>query len=244
MTPRIVSLVPSLTELLSDLELDEEVVGITKFCVHPDHWFRNKTRVGGTKAVDPDVVRGLTPSLIIANKEENLREQVEPLRSFSEVHVSDVVNLPGALDMIRTIGGLVDRSSRAGVLTSEIEDEFADLKPGAPLPVAYLVWRNPWMAAGGDTFINDMLSRAGFVNVFAKASRYPTVDAAALAASGARVVLLSSEPFPFKAAHKAEIHHALPGAEVHLVDGEMFSWYGSRLRYAPAYFAALRNSLP
>jgi ABC-type Fe3+-hydroxamate transport system substrate-binding protein len=241
---RIISLVPSLTELLSDLELDEEVVGITKFCVHPDHWFRNKTRVGGTKAVDPEVVRGLRPDLIIANREENVKEQVEALKEFSEVHVSDIADLNGALDMIREVGRLVGREDRAGSLISEIQDGFGDLSHDGPVPCAYFIWRDPWMVAGGDTFINDMLERAGFINVFKKETRYPTIDHATLAASGARVVLLASEPFPFKDAHKAEIHHVLPHAQVHLVDGEMFSWYGSRLRYAPAYFGALRNSLP
>ena len=241
---RIISLVPSLTELLSDLELDEEVVGITKFCVHPDHWFRNKTRVGGTKAVDPEVVRGLRPDLIIANREENVKEQVEALQAFSTVHVSDISNLGGALDMIREVGGLVGREDRAGSLAEEIEEGFADLSADAPLPCAYFVWRNPWMVAGGDTFVNDMLERAGFTNVFKNETRYPTIDPAALAASGCRLVLLPSEPYPFKDAHKAEIHHVLPHAQIHLVDGEMFSWYGSRLRYAPAYFGALRNSLP
>jgi ABC-type Fe3+-hydroxamate transport system substrate-binding protein len=240
---RIISLVPSLTELLSDLELDEEVVGITKFCVHPDHWFVSKTRVGGTKAIDAAIVRGLKPDLIIANKEENVKEQVEALEAYSKVHVSDISGLTGALDMIRTVGQLVGREDRAGELIEEIEEGFGDLSADAPLPCAYFVWRNPWMVAGGDTFINDMLERAGFTNVFKNEVRYPTVDAAALAASGCRLILLPSEPYPFKEAHKAEIHHVLPHAMIHLVDGELFSWYGSRLRYAPAYFGALRNAV-
>ncbi|TDW97314.1 helical backbone metal receptor [Dinghuibacter silviterrae] len=232
---RIVSLVPSLTELLFDLGLSDEVVGITKFCVHPAAWFSTKRRVGGTKNVSPDIVYGLRPDLILASKEENVREQVEALQAFARVYVTDVADLRGALAMIREVGRLTERESQASELAEEIEAEFAALV-AAPVPAAYFIWRSPWMVAGGDTFISDMMAHAGFTNVYGHLKRYPTVDPAEVTG----LALLSSEPYPFKEPHAAE----LPNARSILVDGEMFSWYGSRLKHAPAYFRALRNSLP
>ena len=245
---RIVSLVPSLTELLFDLGLEDEVVGITKFCIRPAHWFQTKRRVGGTKNVHPEIVHGLHPDLIIANKEENVREQVEALEAFAQVYVSDVSSLGGALEMIREIGGLTGRSARAAALVAEIAAGFEGLAaeagaPPAPLPCAYFIWRDPWMVAGGDTFINDMLERAGFINVFRNLTRYPVIDAEMLAASECRDVLLSSEPYPFREQHFTEFSSVLPKARLHLVDGEMFSWYGSRLKHVPLYFNDLRSKL-
>lgn len=228
---RIISLVPSLTELLYDLGLDDEVVGITRFCVHPAGWHASKRRVGGTKNVHPEVVAALRPDLIIASKEENVKEQVEALEGFAQVHLTDIKDLPGALAEIRLIGGLVGKTAKAGDLAAEIQAGFARMQVGAPVEAAYFIWREPWMVAGGDTFINDMMERAGFVNVYEHLPRYPTIDPDAVRA----LALLSSEPFPFNEKHAASFQRAV------LVDGEMFSWYGSRLRLAPAYFEALRK---
>jgi len=251
---RIVSLVPSQTELLYDLGLSEEVVGITKFCVHPPEWFRSKTRVGGTKNIRPEIIRKLKPDLIIANKEENVKEQVEAIMELAPVYVSDISDLPGALEMIGQVGQLTGRHTQAAGLIAAIRKGFEALagsgalpagqpalQPPAPIPCAYFIWKNPWMVAGGDTFINDMLERAGFINVFRHMNRYPTVDMDTLAASGCRQVLLSSEPYPFKEKHLEAFREILPHAGVSLVDGEMFSWYGSRLHYAPAYFRELKR---
>lgn len=186
---RIISLVPSQTELLHALGLEEEVVGITKFCVHPASWHRSKTRVGGTKNIHPDIIRSLQPHLIIANKEENLQEQIE--RLFPH----------------------------------------------------YPVWVSDRMAAGGDTFIQHMLERCGLVNIFRGRNRYPVVELEELAKNDCELVLLSSEPYPFREKHIAGIRTVLPSAAIRLVDGEMFSWYGSRLLQSPAYFRQLRESL-
>lgn len=240
---RIVSLVPSQTELLCDLGLSEEVVGITKFCVHPPEWFRSKTRVGGTKNIRPDIIRELKPDLIIANREENVKEQVEALMELAPVYVSDISDLPGALEMIGQVGQLTGRHAQATGLIAAIQKGFEELQPPAPIPCAYFIWKNPWMVAGGDTFINDMLERAGFINVFRHMNRYPAVDMETLAASGCRQVLLSSEPYPFKEKHLEAFREILPHAGVSLVDGEMFSWYGSRLQYAPAYFRGLKGNV-
>lgn len=241
---RIVSLVPSQTELLHTLGVD--VTGITKFCVHPDTWFREKPRVGGTKNVDFRKVDALRPDLIIANKEENDRSQVDRLACRYPVWVSDIHNLTDALAMIRAVGELTGRPEAAATLATGIASGFSQLAPHYPLRAAYLIWRTArplsFMAAGGDTFIHDMLLRCGFVNHFADRPRYPAVDPAALAACP--LILLSSEPYPFRDKHRKELETLLPHAVIRLVDGELFSWYGSRLLQAPRYFQALRSGLP
>lgn len=251
---RIISLVPSMTEVLYDLGLDEEVIGITKFCTRPPEWFRSKTRIGGTKGIHADIIRELKPDLIIANKEENVKEQVEALMDLAPVYVSDISDLSDALDMIRQVGQLTGRQTKAAALIATIGKGFEQLantlaethqagQPLAPIPCAYFIWRDPWMVAGGDTFINDMLERAGFINVFGERLRYPTVDRETLVASGCGQVFLSSEPYPFREKHMAGIREILPQANISLVDGEMFSWYGSRLQYAPTYFQSLKREL-
>lgn len=238
---RILSLVPSQTELLHDLGLGDRVVGITRFCVHPSGWFRSKARIGGTKQVDLQRVRALRPDLIIGNKEENSREDIEALVREFPVWMSDVRDLDGALDMIRSMGVLTGRTDEANGLADRIGTAFTELKPWpVRRSVAYLIWRKPWMAAGGATFIHDMLQRIGLDNVFAeRPERYPELTPAQLAAADPDVVLLSSEPYPFKEKHIAELNMLLPGCPVRLVDGEAFSWYGSRLLRSPTVFGSL-----
>ncbi|NCX95138.1 MAG: cobalamin-binding protein [Chitinophagia bacterium] len=238
---RIVSLVPSQTELLHYLGLQTQVVGITKFCIHPQEWFMEKARVGGTKNVKYDKVAALSPDLIIANKEENDEKNVNALRSLAPVWVSDIQNLPQALQMIAQIGNITGTATEAQQLLHAIAQAFGDLTRSAPLiPAAYLIWRNPWMAAGGDTFIHNMLAFAGYSNVLAHTARYPSITLEALAALAPQAVLLSSEPYPFAVAHIAEIKQAMPNAKVHLIDGEMMSWYGSRLLLAADYIRSRR----
>ncbi len=244
---RIISLLPSQTELLYDLGLNEEVVGITKFCVHPTQWFKTKTRVGGTKNVNIEKVHSLQPDLIIANKEENTKEQIEELARFYPVWVGDIQTVDQALAMIRNVGMLVGKSEQAATIIAEIENGFNGLlqareKIGRSKRVAYFIWRKPWMCAGGDTFINDMLIKAGMENVLAAQMRYPTIELDELNSLNPGLILLSSEPFPFRQEHVNEIKLALPVAEVVLVDGEMLSWYGSRMRLAPAYLQKLISS--
>ena len=237
---RIISLVPSQTELLYDLGLDDEVIGITKFCVHPHEWFRNKQRIGGTKNVNMDLVRSLQPDLIIANKEENTQAQVEELAALFPTWVSNIQTIDDGLQMIRDVGALVGKSERAQLLTTDITNGFNNLKKAAvPQRVAYFIWRNPWMCAGGDTFINNMIEHMGWTNVLSGKMRYPEIALQELADKQVNKILLSSEPYPFKDAHIAEIKAVLPDAEVLLVDGEMFSWYGSRMLEATAYLRKL-----
>lgn len=244
---RIISLVPSQTELLYDLGLDEEVIGITKFCIHPDSWFRQKTRIGGTKQLHLDQILALQPDLVIANKEENTADQVQYLMQQVPVWVSDIHHLDDALDMIRSIGNMTGKDERASQITDNIslgfrqlEEEMQSLKP---LRTAYFIWREPWMVAGGDTFIHTMLGYCRLENIFAGTPRYPAIGMESVSVEECQLVLLSSEPYPFKDKHMAEIQALLPGIRVELVDGEMFSWYGSRLEKAAAYFSELRKRL-
>ncbi|HEY0978859.1 MAG TPA: helical backbone metal receptor [Flavobacteriales bacterium] len=241
---RIISLVPSQTELLYDLGLGERVVGITKFCIHPETWFKTKHRIGGTKKIDLEKVRALKPDLIIGNKEENERKDIEALSKEFPVWMSDIRDLDGALDMIARVGELTGTAAKAAILLQEIRNRFAELKPlvsEEPRTVAYLIWRSPYMAAGQGTFINDMLKRIGLVNVFdTDDARYPEVTPQELAEADPDLILLSSEPYPFKPEHFDELNMICPGTPVHLVDGELFSWYGSRLLRSPMYFSGLR----
>jgi ABC-type Fe3+-hydroxamate transport system substrate-binding protein len=218
-TPRsIVSLVPSITELLYTLQLDEQVSGITKFCVHPESWFRKKTRVGGTKNIKASVIQQLQPDLIIANKEENVKEQIDELAKQYPVWISDVNNLADALEMIEQIGTITSTLSRATSLISEINSAFGQLQTtNHTLQTGYLIWRNPYMTIGHDTFIHDMLTRCGFSNTFGHTTRYPAIDTWQL--KQCDLLLLSSEPFPFQQKHLEELQPQLPNTKIMLVDG-------------------------
>ena len=239
---RIVSLVPSQTELLFDLGLAERVLGITKFCVHPEEWFRTKSRIGGTKQLDFEAILALNPDLIIANKEENNQGDIEQLERDFPVWVSDVNDLDSALEMIRLIAELTKTDSSK--LTRKIQSGFLQLKPIQPQKkVLYLIWKNPYMAAGNDTFINDLMQRCGFENMLSE-SRYPELTDDEIVQLNPELILLSSGPFPFKEKHIQELQNLLPNATIKLVDGEMFSWYGSRLKLAPSYFLKLIESIP
>lgn len=261
---RIVSLVPSLTELLYALRLDDEVVGITKFCIHPEVWFRSKERIGGTKTVNIAIVKSLLPDLIIANKEENVKEQIEELQQFAPVYITDINNFEDALEAIMTIGNLVNRPLEATKLANEIKNAFTKITPlQTSIDTAYFIWKDPYMAAGGNTFINSMLGLCGLHNIFENISRYPEINLGEMLFSSARLpainekssfnrqistslptstcqlILLSSEPYPFSKKHVEELQAHTHGTKILLVDGEMFSWYGSRMLLAADYFIKL-----
>ncbi len=237
---RIISLVPSQTELLFDLGLEQEIVGITKFCIHPEAWFRHKTRVGGTKQVKLDEIHKLQPDLIIGNKEENTKEAVDMLAQDYPVWLSEIYTLSDALDMIRQVGELTYTSVKAEQMASHIHTSFQDF-PEAPtgLRVAYFIWNRPLMAVGSHTFIHDQLIRIGFRNAFGHLHRYPEVTEAMVKEAKPDLVFLSSEPFPFKEKHINEFEHRFPNILVQKVDGELFSWYGSRLIHAIPYYKQL-----
>jgi len=239
-TPRrIISTVPSQTELLFYLGLDEEIVGITKFCIHPANKIKNKPKIGGTKQLNIEQIRELKPDLIIANKEENERAQVEELMAICPVWISNINTLADALDMIRDVGAMVGKRDEGKILADTISAKFTVLNASAlNLKVAYLIWRKPYMAAGRGTYIDSMLQLCGFSNAF-DIERYPEVDNDILINADPDVVMLSSEPYPFKDKHIEELKTILPNAKIILVDGEMFSWYGSRLLLAADYFTSV-----
>lgn len=244
---RIISIVPSQTELLFDLGLDEEVVGITKFCIHPLIKFASKTKVGGTKKLLIEKIRDLKPDLIIGNKEENTQSEVELLMQEFPVWMSDISNLEEAMVTITQIGELVNREPEAAYLNHLINAGFTDLQSLAITKninksVAYLIWKDPYMFAGQHTFIDDVLRKIGLQNVITQ-SRYPEHLIEELKTANCELVFLSSEPYPFKQKHIDEIQSVLPNAKVMLVDGEMFSWYGSRLVKAVNYLFHLQDEL-
>lgn len=237
---RIVSLVPSQTELLYDLGLDEEVLGITKFCVHPSHWLKSKTVVGGTKQHHFDKIAALKPALIIANKEENTKENIEQLSADYPVYVSDVSDLKSALAMIGDLGRLCARKEKGIALCSAIEEKINNYlpPPNQKYRVLYLIWQEPFMAAGSDTFISAMLKAAGYENAISE-KRYPKLSREEITQIKPDHIFFSSEPFPFAAKHLATFKNEFGADQLHLVDGEMFSWYGSRLLKAVDYWSEL-----
>jgi len=237
---RIVSLVPSQTELLFDLGLDDRVVGVTKFCVHPIHWRKSKTVIGGTKKFDLDLIDSLQPDLIIGNKEENYEEGIQALRERYPLWMSDIVTFDHALDMIRLVGQLTGQAGRAESMIHDITGNFMSLRPFPSIRTLYLMWRKPWMGAAGNTFIDAVMEKTGLINVLANETRYPQLSTEEIARLNPSLVLLSSEPYPFSEQHIPELRTALPDARFELVDGEYFSWYGSRLLLAPLYLNQLQ----
>jgi ABC-type Fe3+-hydroxamate transport system substrate-binding protein len=234
-----VSLVPSITDLLHALDLGPRVVGVTRFCERPAEWRKTKAIVGGTKNVKHDIVAELNPDLVLANLEENEKDDVE--RLDAPVYVTDVRTVPDACHMIRTVGRLTGTAASARTMAQTITDRFDRLTITPSVRAAYLIWRDPYMSVGRDTFIHDVMTRGGLVNVFAEQTRYPTITLDDLAAADPDVVLCSSEPFPFhqKESFTADLREALPDIPIEIVDGQLFSWYGPRLLETPSYLVDL-----
>ncbi len=241
---RIVSLVPSQSELLFDLGLDAEVVGITKFCIHPHDRFKATPKIGGTKTLNMDRIRELQPDLILGNKEENERDQIETLMQEFPVWMSDIRTLEDALGMIRAVGAITGKAAEAASMAAGIRVAFRKLAGTAGKAdgtrALYLIWKDPYMAAGTGTFIDEILQAGGWMNAV-RAPRYPELSASALQELNPDVVLLSSEPYPFRERHLDEFRQLFPGSAVMVVDGELFSWYGSRLRKTPDYLFSLQQ---
>lgn len=248
---RIVSLVPSQTELLYDLGLEDSIVGITKFCVHPPHLKATKTIVGGTKNVKFEKIKALSPDVIICNKEENTLEMVEMLRDICPVWVTDIQTVEDSLQMIADFGQIFNKRTEAQKWCDKIRFAMTDfelfMQEKPVKKVAYFIWANPYMVVGRNTFIDSLLKINKFENIYANHKsidgRYPEIEIKKIRIDGdPDLVLLSSEPFPFKDEHAFEIgrfsHHAI----TIFVDGEMFSWYGSRLLKAFDYFKKLQSS--
>lgn len=227
---RIICLVPSLTELLFDLGLDNRVVGITKFCIHPAEWFKSKTRIGGTKTVSFEKIKELDPDLIIANKEENTKEEIERLMEIYPVWVSDINTYSDALLAVKKIATICNKEIEGNNLIKQIEikkkafsSELVETKS-----VLYLIWKDPYMTVGKKTYINDIITILGYKNCY-KEKRYKEISIEEIKQLNPQLIFLSSEPYPFKMKHLEEFNQLLPNTVCKIVDGELFSWYGSRL---------------
>lgn len=243
---RIISLVPSQTEFLYDIGLSDEVVGITKFCIHPKSWFDSKNRVGGTKNVDFEKVKALKPDLIIGNKEENTKADIEALQEIAPVWMSDIYDLNDALEMMNSIGEMVHKSEETKVIVERIITSASNLladidSTQTKLKVAYLIWKDPYLAAAKNTFIDELLVYLNVENFFADQERYP--EWIPDPNNAPDLLFLSSEPYPFQEKHAVELQKTFPKTRIHLVDGEMFSWYGSRLQWSFDYFKKLKSEL-
>ncbi|MGB0176376.1 MAG: helical backbone metal receptor [Owenweeksia sp.] len=241
---RIVSTVPSQTELLVDLGLEEELVVITAYCVHPKSLLSRKTIIGGTKNLQLDRIRSLKPDLIIGNKEENIKEQIEGLQQDFPVWISDIRTVDDALKMISDTGILTHREKKSEEILKKITHERNKLQAAPSLRVAYLIWKEPFMLAGHDTFIGNMLNECGLKNVAPKGKeRYPAVDLEGLKNLQPDLILLSSEPYSFTTSDAHIMAGQILQTLVKIVDGELFSWYGSRMKSAFQYFQVLCNEL-
>lgn len=237
---RIISLVPSISELIWDLGLQNELTGITKFCIHPDEMYKNKTRIGGTKNINHSLIEKLQPDLIIGNKEENTREDIDELMKKYPVWMSDVNTCDDALSMIKELGRITNKESGATEILSKIN--FPPQNSNKNKKVVYLIWHEPSFAVGKNTFIDDMMSKSGFSNCI-EYTRYPEVSGEMIRDLNPDYLFLSTEPFPFQKIHFDYYKNFIPENKIKLVDGEMFSWYGSRMIKTQAYFEKLRVEL-
>ncbi|MEM7108506.1 MAG: helical backbone metal receptor [Bacteroidota bacterium] len=238
---RIISLVPSQTELLYYLGLKDRLVGITKFCIHPSDALKENVIVGGTKKIRTQKVKELQPDLVIGNKEENTQDIVLELEQFCPVWMSDINTYKDALVMISELGELMNVGDKADELAKAIDRQFSEISTVNKLKVLYFIWYNPYMVAGSNTFVDSILQKAGYQNAAAHLERYPRLSESEIMEMDVDVVMLSSEPYPFKESHKEGLQNLLPKAEITLVDGEYFSWYGPRLLDTPNYLNSLNS---
>lgn len=241
---RIISLVPSQSEFLWDIGLREEMVGITKFCIHPAEMHKSIERVGGTKTLNLEKIRKLKPDLIIANKEENDQAQIEVLQKEFNVWISDIYTFDDAFNMMRSLGEIVGKQKKAEKLIQTIQTRIGNIKNYfAKQKVAYFIWNKPYMFVAQNTFIHYVLDYVGFKNALSSLLRYPQLSDDELITLNPDFCFLSSEPFPFKQKHIKELQTKLPNAKILIVDGEVFSWYGSRLLSLENYIVTLKKRM-
>jgi ABC-type Fe3+-hydroxamate transport system substrate-binding protein len=235
---RIVSLVPSLTQTFCDAGLENRLKGVTKFCVHPGHIRQKATVIGGTKNPRTDDILRLNPDFIVANKEENRREDIETLAKHCPVYTTDIKTLSDFSEFCTDMSSLFKESSFATIKEST-DTVIQNKHTGQTLKVCYLIWKDPYMTVGQDTYIHHMMAHHGFDNVFDHEVRYPEINEEDIQNSQADFVFLSSEPYPFKDKDINELRQSVTHKEIILVDGEMFSWYGSAISKAHEYLSKL-----
>jgi len=241
---RIVSVVPSQSEFLWDIGLQQKIIGITKFCIHPDKMYKIVERVGGTKNLDIEKIRSLNPDLIIANKEENEKADIELLQKEFNVWISDIVSLEDAYSMMLDLGALFGKEIETTKIVNDIIKLVEEIKHiFEKQRVAYFIWAKPYMFAAKNTFIDVVINHIGLSNVLSDHERYPQLTISELQKFNPEFCFLSSEPFPFKTKHVNEIKQILPDSKIISVDGEMFSWYGSRLLKLNSYIKELKKQI-
>lgn len=240
--PTIVSLVPSWTETIVYLGGRTQLIGRTKFCIHPEDVVKGIPKVGGTKNIHTDQIIELAPELVIANKEENIKEQIETLiQAGINVWLSECSTMEKAVHEIVALGRLINRDSESKALARDIK-EGCSRKDYPRYKVCYLIWKDPLMTVGKDTYINNVLAALNLENIFNNETRYPETSIAAIKKRNPDHILLSSEPYPFKEVHRMELEQSL-GIPCHIVDGEVFGWYGSKMLSIPKYGKFLHNEL-
>lgn len=239
---KVISLVPSITEALFDLGLTEnEVIGRTKFCIHPHEQIKNVEIVGGTKNINIEKIKSLQPDLILANKEENVKEQVEALMHDFKVMVTHVETVEDNYYLVKSLGNIFRQEEKAKAYNLKTYEVLNQAKINSRIKVAYLIWKNPYMTIGSDTFIHHILTEIGFENSFKDKIRYPEIKVEDLAETD--IIMLSSEPFPFKEKHMEELKAFYPDKKIMIVDGEAFSWYGTHIAKCGKYFNELLSEI-
>ncbi|MCL1674387.1 ABC transporter substrate-binding protein [Elizabethkingia meningoseptica] len=237
---RIVSLVPSLTESLLDFGI-QNIVGRTKFCIHPKELVSSIEIIGGTKNLHLEKIQQLQPDLILANKEENTKEQVEILMQNFNVWLTNIENIEDNYYFLKNLGNMFNQKEKAQAFNLKIYDIFNTCKLDQKIKAAYLIWKNPYMTIGSDTFIHHILHQLGFENIFSGQKRYPVIEMQDL--QEADVIMLSSEPYPFKEKHIEEFRAIYPDKKIMIVDGEAFSWYGTHIAKCEAYYKELVTTI-
>jgi len=246
----IVSLVPSITELLFDLGLGGALVGRTAFCVHPADRIKTVRSVGGTKQVNFEKLRRAAPTHVVVNIDETPRDLAEEIAGMGiTVVVTHPIEVRDNIVLYRLIGGLFGREAEAEALVGRFDDAYADVRRAAEaLPerrVLYLIWKEPWMTVSAETYIARMLALIGWTTVGHDPNvRYPAIELTESFLNGTDLVLFSTEPFPFTDRHIADFAEAFPGhaAKAHLIDAQMTSWYGSRAIAGLRYLGALATA--
>ena len=226
---KIISLVPSLTELIIDLGLADRLIGRTRFCIHPAEVVDDIAIIGGTKNPNIEKIKALEPDFILANKEENRQKDIEELEKEHYVHLTDIDTIEDALAAINEIGALLGAKEKADDLVQQINNTLSHKADYEPLRTAYFIWKEPWMVAGSSTYIHEIMKEWNLENIFSNQSRYPEIDLSVLKDKSPDLIILSSEPYPFKEKHIAEVQKFCPNSQIVLLDGEWFSWYGSRM---------------
>jgi ABC-type Fe3+-hydroxamate transport system substrate-binding protein len=240
-SPRIASLVPSATETLFALGLGPQLVARTGFCIHPRDQVSELAKVGGTKDVRLERLRACRPTHVLMDTEENRRETADAVRQWPGVQLV-VTQLRGPRDVPALLRQLADAfGADDSALQAELAAALALPAPAQRRRVLYLIWRDPWMAVGADTYISRLLAETGWDSLAPAGARYPTLAGDDPCWAQADEVWLSSEPYRFEASHVAELQHLAPQARVRWVDGEACSWWGARTAAGLAYLRGLRD---